>query len=90
MLWESEGFALADSYDSDTRRYVGLVAGNGQLPIQVTELTLIVRPDVSGGAARPGSQRGQRARVGDGDLRTRSGLQVGRQGRRNRGFTGPT
>lgn len=47
MLWESEGFALADSYDSAAGRYVGLVAGNGQLPIQVTDQTLIVQPDVA-------------------------------------------
>jgi hypothetical protein len=47
MLWESEGFALADSFDSAAGRYVGLVAGNGQLPIQVTDQTLIVRPDVA-------------------------------------------
>jgi predicted AAA+ superfamily ATPase len=47
MLWDSEGFALADSYNAEAGRYVGLIAGSGELAVQVKDSTLIVRPDVA-------------------------------------------
>lgn len=47
MLWEQDGFALADGYDSGAKRYVGLVLPSDEQPIQVTDQTLIVHPDVA-------------------------------------------
>jgi len=48
ILWEQDGFALADGYDADAKRYRGLVLplDEGQ-QIQITDQTLIVRPDVA-------------------------------------------
>lgn len=48
ILWEQDGFALADGYDEDAKRYRGLVLplDEGQL-VQITDQTLIVRPDVA-------------------------------------------
>jgi predicted AAA+ superfamily ATPase len=46
LLWEDEGFALAESYDEHAQRYLGL-RGPGALPVQqlaVTGATLLVRP----------------------------------------------
>lgn len=43
LLWQSDGFALASGFEDG--RYVGLVANSGDLGIQVTNSTLIVRPD---------------------------------------------
>ena len=45
LLWQQEGFALADGFDGE--RYGGLTAGHGELTIQVTNGTLLVRPDVA-------------------------------------------
>lgn len=47
MLWEKDGFALADGYDSDEERYRGLVLPTDAQRIQVTDQTLIVRPEVA-------------------------------------------
>lgn len=49
LLWEDEGFGLAESYDEQTRRYVGL-RGPGALPTQqlpVTAGTILVQPSVA-------------------------------------------
>ena len=48
ILWEQDGFALADGYDADSERYRGLVLplDEGQR-IQITDQTLIVHPDVA-------------------------------------------
>ncbi len=46
LLWDDEGFGLAESYDDQTRRYLGL-RGPGAQPAQqspVTVGTLLVRP----------------------------------------------
>jgi predicted AAA+ superfamily ATPase len=47
MLWEQDGFALADGYDPDSKRYRGLVLPSDEQPIQITDQTLIVRPDAA-------------------------------------------
>jgi len=47
MLWEQEGVALADGYDPEAERYRGLVLPSDEQPIQITDQTLIVRPDVA-------------------------------------------
>ncbi|HVC07041.1 MAG TPA: DUF499 domain-containing protein, partial [Solirubrobacterales bacterium] len=47
MLWEQDGFALADGYDPDSKRYRGLVLPSDEQPIQITDQTLIVRPEVA-------------------------------------------
>lgn len=48
ILWEQDGFVLADGYDLDAERYRGLVLPleDGQ-QIQIADQTLIVRPDVA-------------------------------------------
>jgi predicted AAA+ superfamily ATPase len=44
LLWQSEGFALADSYDAKSRAYVGLwLPGESGRPV-ITDSTLIVQP----------------------------------------------
>jgi hypothetical protein len=45
LLWEREGFALADGYDETTGKYRGLVLSTDGVPVAVTDATLIVRPE---------------------------------------------
>jgi len=45
LTWQQDGFAVADSVDSETGRYRGLVTG-AMAPV-VTPATLVVRPDVA-------------------------------------------
>jgi predicted AAA+ superfamily ATPase len=47
LLWEQEGFALADAYDEPTHKYRGLVLPTDSIAVQVTDTTLIVRPEVA-------------------------------------------
>lgn len=48
MLWEQEGFALADSYDAGAERFVGLwVSTDEAVPPQITDSTLIVKPELA-------------------------------------------
>jgi hypothetical protein len=48
MLWEQEGFALADGYDKDAERYRGLVLpSDEEQTTDITDETLIVRPEVA-------------------------------------------
>jgi hypothetical protein len=58
ITWEQHGFAVADSFDAKTGRYIALVTGG--IADHVTGTTLIVRPDlaieqVSGDAAAAGA-----------------------------------
>lgn len=46
LLWEQEGFALADGYDEEVGRYHGLVLPSDDLSnVNVTDATLIVKPE---------------------------------------------
>jgi hypothetical protein len=45
LLWEQEGFALADGYDDATGKYRALVLPTDGTPVTVTDSTLIVRPE---------------------------------------------
>jgi predicted AAA+ superfamily ATPase len=45
LLWEQEGFALADGYDEATAKYRGLVLPTDGITVAVTDATLIVRPE---------------------------------------------
>ena len=45
LLWEQEGFALADGYDETTGKYRALVLPTDDLTVAVTDATLIVRPE---------------------------------------------
>ncbi len=48
FTWESEGFALANSYDSATGRYEGLVIpGAGSVAGAITDSVLLVKPAVA-------------------------------------------
>jgi len=48
FTWESEGFALADSFDASTGRYTGLVIpGAGAVAGGITDATLLVKPEVA-------------------------------------------
>lgn len=67
MLWQSEGFALAESYDGE--RYVGLwlPVETGRAPI--TDASLIVKPDVAEAqraAEVPNSEGAEEAAGGSG------------------------
>ena len=45
LLWEQEGFALADGYDEESGKYRALVLPTDGVAVAVTDATLIVRPD---------------------------------------------
>jgi predicted AAA+ superfamily ATPase len=45
LLWEQEGFALAEGYDETTKRFRGLVLPTDRVTVNVTDATLIVQPD---------------------------------------------
>ncbi len=45
LLWEQEGFALADGYDEASAKYRALVLPTDEVSVAVTDATLIVRPE---------------------------------------------
>jgi predicted AAA+ superfamily ATPase len=45
LLWEQEGFALADDYDPETGRYRGLVLPTDNVGVTITDATVVVPPD---------------------------------------------
>ena len=45
LLWEQEGFALADGYDEASGKYRALVLPTDGVTVAVTDATLIVRPE---------------------------------------------
>ena len=45
LLWEQEGFALADGYDEATAKYRALVLPTDGMTVAVTDATLIVQPE---------------------------------------------
>ena len=47
LTWESEGFAYADSYDEDAKRYRGLLAGKAVSLTDVDTVGVLVKPDVA-------------------------------------------
>lgn len=49
LLWEMEGFALAEGYDEGTQRYLGLVCGGSTArPVSsATGTTLVVKPEIA-------------------------------------------
>jgi hypothetical protein len=51
LLWEQEGFALADGYDEASTKYRALVLPTDGMTVTVTDATLIVRPERAKGAA---------------------------------------
>ncbi len=59
LLWEHEGFALADGYDDATGRFRALVLPSDPVAVAVTDATLIVRPErakAQRAAERPADQ----------------------------------
>jgi hypothetical protein len=47
MMWESDGFALAASYDEATSRYSGLASYIGGSVEALPDTALVVRPKVA-------------------------------------------
>ncbi len=45
LLWQQEGFALADGYDEASGNYRALVLPTDDMTVAVTDSTLIVRPE---------------------------------------------
>ena len=45
MVWDHDGFAVASGYDEATGKYVGLAIPQENVPPQITDSTLLVRPD---------------------------------------------
>ncbi len=45
LLWEQEGFALADGYDDATAKYRALALPTDRVTVAVTDATLTVRPE---------------------------------------------
>jgi predicted AAA+ superfamily ATPase len=87
LLWQDDGFALAEGYDGETDRYVGLILPTDQRSIQITDDTLIVQPDRAI-AQRTADEEAARARSaasdehggGDGDQPLDTGGRSGATG----------
>ena len=47
LLWEQDGFALAEGFDDADGRYRGLVLPSDQSTIAITDVTLIVKPEAA-------------------------------------------
>jgi hypothetical protein len=47
LTWEAQGFAVATGYDAATGRYAGLALPHEDTPPQLTDSTLLVRPDLA-------------------------------------------
>ena len=47
LTWEMQGFAVATGYDAATGRYAGLALPHEDTPPQLTDSTLLVRPDLA-------------------------------------------
>ena len=47
LTWEAQGFAVATGYDSATGRYIGLALPHEDTPPQLSDSTLLVRPDLA-------------------------------------------
>ncbi len=45
MLWDHDGFAVAAGYDEATGTYLGLAIPQENVPLQITDLTVLVQPD---------------------------------------------
>ena len=45
MVWDQDGFAVASGYDPTSGRYAGLAIPQENVPPQITDSTLLVRPD---------------------------------------------
>jgi hypothetical protein len=45
LLWEQEGFALADGYDEASEKYRALILPTDAVTVTVTDATLIVQPE---------------------------------------------
>jgi hypothetical protein len=45
LTWEAEGFAVAAGYDDSSGRYTGLAIPHQDTPPQITDSTLLVRPE---------------------------------------------
>ena len=45
LTWEAEGYAVAAGYDDSSGRYTGLAIPHQDTPPQVTDSTLLVRPE---------------------------------------------
>jgi hypothetical protein len=45
MVWDQDGFAVASGYDQASGRYAGLAVPQENMPPQVSDATLLVRPD---------------------------------------------
>ena len=53
LLWEQEGFALADGYDTATAKYRALVLPTDGINVAITDTTLIVRQSERRPSERP-------------------------------------
>ena len=47
LAWDIDGFAVATGYDQATGKYLGLTIPQENVPPQITDSTLLVRPDVA-------------------------------------------
>ena len=45
VIWDQDGFAVASGYDDSSGQYLGLRIPNEDLPPQISDTTLLVRPD---------------------------------------------
>lgn len=71
LLWQSEGFALAESFDQDTERYVGLWLPGETGRASITDATLIVKPYLAE-AQRAAEMQAASATTGSSDATTSS------------------
>ena len=47
LTWETDGFALADGYDEERRRYLGLAGGGRTVSVLPESAALLVKPEIA-------------------------------------------
>src|SRR6202034_2259475 len=79
----TQGFAVATGYDSTTGRYIGLALPHEDTPPQLTDSTLLVRPDLARAqrdAERPAAAAAAAARRAAEDAKQAGGAGTGTSG----------
>ena len=78
LTWDAEAFAVATGYDQQTGRFLGLAIPHQDVIGQVTDQTLLVRPDVA--LAQRDRENAERAAAATGTTGTRTGTDTSGDG----------
>ena len=66
LLWEQEGFALADAFDEETGKYRALVLPSDAATVAVTDATLVIGPEAA--KAQRASEQPEEGLAGNSNL----------------------